>query len=179
MKLTIEDKKKIIEMKKNGASTIKIAKMFNINESYIRFLVLCYRKHGELIYEAKLGCDSYSPEFKFKLVCRVLTGDSMSSLGIEHMIRPSSILGWVRQYNELGYNGLTIDRRRGRPRMKPKDDKVIESSLPLEFSATLSDEERKELVALRKENEQLKMEIDFSKKLRALVRERIKRERKK
>ncbi len=63
--------------------------------------------------------------------------------------------------------------------MKPKDDKVIESSLPLEFSATLSDEERKELVALRKENEQLKMEIDFSKKLRALVRERIKRERKK
>ena len=73
------------------------------------------------------------------------------------------IPNWERKYLEEGIEGLTKDNR-GRPSKKrgrpPKLDKQVEE----------------DLIA---ENQRLRMENEYLKKLNALVQERIERERKK
>ena len=107
----------------------------------------------------------YSPEFKLSVILDMRE----NHLGYKETIRKYGLRGyhlpqqWERKYLEEGYEGLMKDNRgrhsltgkkRGRP---PKLDKKVEE----------------DLIA---ENQRLRMEIEYLKKLNALVQERIERE---
>lgn len=80
------------------------------------------------------------------------------------------IIQWVQKYDNFGYNGLKIDQR-GRPKMK-KNDNVSSKSVN-----NLTPKEK--VKQLEKENELLKMENEYLKKLDALVQTRLKQQKKK
>ena len=111
---------------------------------------------------------NYSPEFKLSVILDMRN----NNLGYNETMRKyninshTAIQNWERKYLEEGIEGLKKENRgrpiangkkRGRP---PKMDKQIEE----------------DLIA---ENQRLRMEIEYLKKLSALVQERIERERKK
>ena len=107
----------------------------------------------------------YSPEFKLSVILDMRENhlgyvETSNKYGINSHSR---ILNWERKYIEEGYEGLMKDNRgkpsvngkkRGRP---PKLDKKV----------------KEDLIA---ENQRLRMEIEYLKKLSALVQERIERE---
>ena len=117
----------------------------------------------------------YSPEFKISVILDMRN----NHLGYAETLRKwlpditdrsvSIIQRWERIYLEEGEAGFYIERRgrttkmdnpkKGRPRKKPLDKEVEE-----------------DLIA---ENQRLRMENEYLKKLNALVQERIERERKK
>ena len=128
------------------------------------------------IFMAKKGQQfkKYSPEFKISVIldmrenqlsyCETVRKYGLGSVetgGARDMLQR-----WERKYLEEGIEGLTKDNRgrptingkkRGRP---PKLDEQVEE----------------DLIA---ENQRLRMENEYLKKLNALVQERIERERKK
>ena len=100
---------------------------------------------------------NYSPEFKLSVILDMRE----NYLGYreaerKYHIANSVLLGWERKYLEEGYEGLMKDNR-GRPSLEgkkrgrpPKLDKKVEE----------------DLIA---ENQRLRMEIEYLKKLSALV----------
>ena len=65
-----------------------------------------------------------------------------------------TIVLWMKKYEELGYNGL--EGKQGRPRGRPKIMTKKEKK-----NTPLTNEEREELIRLRKEKEYLEMENFF------------------
>ena len=110
------------------------------------------------------GFKKYSPKFKLSVILDMRNNhlgvrETERKYGIDHNI----LSRWERKYLEEGYEGLMKDNRgkpsltgkkRGRP---PKLDKKVEE----------------DLIA---ENQRLRMENEYLKKLNALVQERIERE---
>lgn len=188
MKLNYEDKMKIVDMKEQGYSIVEISKKIGVNYNNVVKYLRLYRQYGEEIFRRKRFNSEYSSEFKFEVIRRLKLGESKRSLSVGYKIEISMIIKWLRDYEEFGYNGL-ITKKRGRPKMKPEKEKVINEEVnPVDspLSSPLTDEERKELIQLRadykklkKEKELSEMENEFLKKLDALVRERLKREGKK
>ena len=107
----------------------------------------------------------YSPEFKLSVILDMREHqlgyvETSRKYGINSHSR---IMNWERKYLEEGYEGL-MKENRGRPSLEgkkrgrpPKLDKKVEE----------------DLIA---ENQRLRMENEYLKKLNALVQERIERE---
>jgi transposase-like protein len=90
----------------------------------------------------------------------VLAGKSMTSVAIEAGINRGLLYQWVRRYKQYGYDGLEL--RKGR---KPKDPDMTKKAKPKELEQ--SDYEKLKL--LERENEYLRAENAYLKKLRALI----------
>ena len=75
----------------------------------------------------------------------------------------------MKKYEELGYNGLE-GRPRGRPKIMTKEEKK---------NTPLTKNERDEFNELKKKLEYLEMENEVLKKLDALVKERLKQQKRK
>lgn len=124
-----------------------------------------YQEHGPegLIKQQK---SSYSGEFKQNVVEYMHDNHlSATQTAIHFRLQTPIVLKWERIYYEKGPQGLYKERR-GRSRnmeSKPKKKK-------------LDKQVEEDLIA---ENQRLKMENEYLKKLNALVQERIKRENKK
>lgn len=124
-----------------------------------------YQEHGPegLIKQQK---SSYSGEFKQNVVEYMHDNHlSATQTAIHFRLQTPIVLKWERIYYEEGPQGLYKERR-GRSRnmeSKPKKKK-------------LDKQVEEDLIA---ENQRLKMENEYLKKLNALVQERIKRENKK
>jgi len=108
----------------------------------------------------------YTGEFKQKAVEYMReNGLSYRETGKLFGLKHDSIIKWERIYLEEGAEGLYVERRgrtanaSGSKKVKPKTSKEVEE----------------DLIA---ENQRLRMENDYLKKLDALVRERELRERK-
>ena len=156
-----------------GYGYLKIAEIFNIGTHTADTIKRIYELHGldGLINRKNI---TYSPEFKINTINRFYDGESANSLAIEINVSDSVIRSWIKKYEDLGYNGL-IDNR-GKPGVtkmgRPKKNQTKSTSQ----QAPLTDPEREELNELRKRTRRLEMELEATKKLQALVQERIKRQ---
>ena len=161
MKLSYKDKLKIIEMYENEVTQVSIALQYEVSLGTVERIIRLYREHGFKYIRDKKGNTKYTPEFKLKLVQRVLVGESKSAVGSEYGINAGTIYAWCKKYDDLGYNGLKQDSRGAHMSKKPK------TATPTKLLTTENNVKR-----LEEENKQLKMELDLLKKLNALVRQR-------
>ena len=173
MKLTLEDKIKIIELREQGMGYSAIAKQFKVKYSLIQKIWYAYELHGLEGIKHPPKNRKYSAELKLEIIKRVYKGETKTRLAAEYNLPGTgTIVSWMKKYEELGYNGLEgkQGRPRGRPNIMTKEEKK---------NTPLNNEEREELIRLRKEKEYLEMENAYLKKLDALVKERLKQQGKK
>ncbi|CCV64245.1 Transposase, putative fragment [Alteracholeplasma palmae J233] len=164
MKLNLEDKLNIIQMVEKGITIKQIALNYNVNRATIDTILRMYRTHGSSYFKEKGKNREYSQEFKYKIVLRILEGESKSSIATKIGANVGLIYSWCKRYDQLGYNGL-ITKQRGRPmKDKPKSN--------LEIKEQTKDEIIRELEA---KNKRLEMENDLLKKLKALVQQENKK----
>ena len=180
MKLTLDDKLKIIKLYEEGYTIPQLSKKFKVGDSTIVRVERQFREHGLNSFKEKGKNNYYSPEFKLEIIQRVLSGESTTAIAAEIAVNDGMIFSWLKKYRELGYNGL-INQKKGRPpKMRPNDVKDIKSDNSLELNeSALSNDERKEFEQLKERNKQLEMENDLLKKLRALVQQRTQQQEKK
>lgn len=169
MKLSEENKFQIVQLREDGCSIPYIAKKFQIDESHVKRVIKQYQLNGsvDVLHTTRV----FTPQFKYEIVQKVLSGESIHSFTYKYRISHASILRWVQKYKEEGYNGLK-NIKKGRPKKMNKS--------PKEKSNPLNDKERKELEELREKVKYLEMESEYLKKLNALVQKRqAKQQRKK
>ena len=173
MKLTLEDKIKIIELRKQGIGYGIIAKRFKVAYKLIQTIWYAYELHGIEGIKHPPKNKKYSAEFKLEIINRVLQGETKTRLAAEYNLPGSgTIVSWMKKYEELGYNGLEgkQGRPRGRPKIMTKEEKK---------NTPLTKNERDEFNELKKKLEYLEMENEVLKKLDALVKERLKQQKRK
>ncbi|MCO7128389.1 helix-turn-helix domain-containing protein, partial [Sporolactobacillus shoreicorticis] len=89
---------------------------------------------------------------------------------------PSTIYQWDRRFESVGVDGLKT--KRGRPPMG-KQEHIKRTTTKNDKLKKVAQPEQKRLKDLEKENELLRIEIEYLKKLDTLVRQREQRERNK
>ena len=154
MKLTYEDKVQIYELRKQGESFRQLSNQFGINISNLRYMIKLIDRYG--IEIAKKGKNRYySPELKEEIINNVLLkGRSLRSVSLDYVLSdPSLLKNWIAQYKKNGYT--IVEKTRGRPsKMGRKRKKIWE--------------EMTELEQLQEENERLRTEVAYLKKLKEL-----------
>jgi transposase-like protein len=174
MRLKEQDIIEIAKMIDDDISSTRIALKFNYSEGTMGEIARRYKKHGldAILHHRK--SQHYSPDFKLEIINRYYSGESICSLAVEINTNHSKVTSWIKKYEQLGYNGL-IDNR-GRPGVTKMGRPKKNQTKPATQQAPLTDPEREELNELRKRNRRLEMELEATKKLQALVQERIMRQ---
>ena len=162
MKYSWEYKLECVNKYKNGRHIEHpIGKSRNSFMTHVRDWVKSYDDLGIDDLKHSSTNKIWTPEKRFKLVAKVLAGNSITSVAKLSHINPGQLYQLVRKYNESGMNGLQC--KKGRPTMK-KNNKKKRSKLSIS--------EQEELKLLRERNEYLEMENEYLKKLDALVSKR-------
>lgn len=168
-KLTREQKIEIYHKHLEGESYSSLSKKYNVLKVVIEYLIRIIDKHGVEIL--RNGSNKYySPELKVKIINKVLLeGQSVSSTAVEYGLSSSGMLfNWIKSYKENNY--VIVEKTRGRPPTMTvkKTEKKYEE---------MSDQEK--IKFLENRNEYLEAEIEYRKKLKAVVQARQQREQKK
>lgn len=165
-KLSYKDKINIYQERKNGNTISNISKKYNIREDVIKYLVRLISKHGYDVLRTSKNRKFTSYE-KEKIINRVLlNNESARSVAIdEGLLSQGMLQNWIKKYKEMGYN--IVERKRGRSTM-PKVTKKKENET-----------DKEKIKRLEEENLYLKAELEYSKKLRAVVQARKNQQQKK
>ena len=165
-KLSYEDKINIYQERKNGNTISNISKKYNIRKNVIKYLVKLIAKHGYDVLRTSKNRKFTSYE-KEKIINRVLlNNESARSVAIdEGLLSQGMLQNWIKKYKEMGYN--IVERKRGRSTM-PKVTKKKENET-----------DKEKIKRLEEENLYLKAELEYSKKLRAVVQARKNQQQKK
>ena len=151
----------------NYHTSYEAAKKFNIpSPTPIKHWIGKYNEHGEIGIEKNKKA-SYDGKYKQNVVEYMHTNHLSATQTAIHfkLSSGSTVTKWERIYYEEGPQGLYIERRGRSKNMSSKPKKK-----------NLNKEVEEDLIA---ENQRLRMENEYLKKLNALVQERIKRENKK
>ena len=165
-KLTYEDKINIYINKKNGMSTIQLSNKYKVNKNIIDYLIALIDKHGVDILRTNKNRIHTKFE-KQKAIDRVLiNGEAKWAVALDlGLLSKGMLVNWVKKYKENCYN--IVERKRGRPTMpkvtKKKDNETKDETIK----------------RLQEENLYLKAELEYSKKLRAVVQARKNQQQKK
>ncbi len=163
-KLTYEDKVKIYLEKKDGKPLSYIAKKYQIGTDHIKYMIRLIDKHGYniLLQERTV---SYPIQFKQEVIDRILINhESIREVAIDLGLPSHGIVNrWLKIYKENGYNIVEPKRRSTMNNKKNKNEET-------------KDEKIKRLEI---ENTYLKAELEYSKKLRAVVQARKNQQQKK
>ena len=165
-KLTYEDKINLYNDRKNGYTITALVLKYKVRHEIIEYLIRLIDKHG--IDVLRTSKNRYYPPYKKEqIINRVLIGkESRNSVAIDEGLPSAGMLyDWIKKYKEMGYN--IVERKRGRSTM-PKITKKKENET--------KDEKIKRL---EEENLYLKAELEYSKKLRAVVQARKNQQQKK
>lgn len=165
-KLSYENKINLYNDSKLGLSKSTLSKKYNITIHGVQYLCCLIDKHGIDILRTQKN--KYYPKYiKQDAIDRVLINkESIWSVSLEFGLPSDGMLHfWINKYKENGYN--IVERKRGRsPTMKVTKKKKNETK----------DEKIKRL---EEENLYLKAELEYSKKLKAVVQSRKSRQQKK
>ena len=163
MKYDWKFKLKCVEDHKEGVWTKKPEQASCSEKSFrskIEEWVRIYELHGIDGLKHKLVSRNWTPEERYELVAQVLTGEAIGSTAAKAGINSGLLYQWVRKYKMYGYDGLELKKgRKPKGPVMSKEDKLKE----------LTKSEKEELILLRKQNEYLKAENAYLKKLRALI----------
>lgn len=166
-KLSYEDKINIYDERKKGNNVVNISKKYDVRKDVIKYLIRLIDKHGYDILRTNKN-RNFSKEEKERIINRVLiNNESACSVAIdEGLLSQGMLQNWIKKYNDMGYN--IVERKRGRSPTMNKKDKPKKSE-------TIEEENER----LKKENLYLKAELEYSKKLRAVVQARKNQQQKK
>lgn len=150
---------------KEGYSTNEVANNLGTSHELIRRWVNHYEKFG--LEGFKKECRVYSKEFKLGVIQDLKKNHlSLHQTAIMYLISESTIHSWLKKYLEKGLSGLIQDNRGRKPIMKPNKPKKLKSRV----EKTTTQEE------LLLENERLRAENAYLKKLQTLIQEHKARE---
>ena len=139
-----------------------LAKQYGVERTSLQRWIERYREHGESGLRKKYS--QYSEKFKLS-VLRRMQRQCLSQAQVAALFDlrggPGVVAKWLRQYHEGGPEALK-PKPRGRPKTMPSPKPP--KALPPQ------DDDASALEALRKENEHLRAEVAYLKKLEALVR---------
>ena len=165
-KLSYEDRINIYNDRKQGISLTNLSKEYNVRDNIIKYLIRLIDKHGFDILRTTKN-KYYSVYEKERIINRVLLdNESIWSVSIDEGLANQGILAnWIKIYKNMGYN--IVERKRGRPTMS----KIIKKN---EIET-----DKEKIKRLEEENLYLKAELEYSKKLRAVVQARKNQQQKK
>ena len=167
-KLSYDEKIQLYQDRKNGMSKLFLSKKYNICIHGVQYLCCLIDIHGYDVLRTSSN-KYYSKFIKQDAIDRVLNNnESIWSVSLDIGLPGDGMLhNWIKKYKENGYN--IVERKRGRsPTMSKKE-------LKSKASETIEEENER----LRKENLYLKAELEYSKKLRAVVQARKNQQQKK
>lgn len=162
-KYNSEFKLKTIEAVLNeGRTTGEVSSRYGVNKADVQKWVAAYQAHGFAGIEKQRV--SYSGKFKQSVIEDMReNGLSMRQTAAKYNLGNHTIVSkWERIYLEEGVQGLYVERRGQRVHTKEGQ------------SPKLSKEKEEDLIA---ENQRLRMEVEYLKKLNALVQEQKRVER--
>ena len=163
-KLSYRDKVNLYNDKMKGISYSKICDKYGIYMGYAKFLVRLANKHGIDILKKDKN-RKYTDEEKQDAIIRIVyNNESSCSVAIDMgMATTTTLRNWVKKYKENGYN--IVERKRGRSTMTKQINK--------------KETDKEKIKRLEEENLYLKAELEYSKKLRAVVQARKNQQQKK
>lgn len=162
-KFTIQRKTQAVREYLAAHESIKqVTKRYTVNKQVLHHWIERYRHHGEDGLRKRYT--NYTPEYKMDVLnFRNDTGASPSeAAAVFDIPSKTPVANWKEAFDQIGLDAL-IPKKKGRPSMKEKPKKTI---LPIESSETLQEED-----------ERLRMENTYLKKLNALVKEKERSQR--
>ena len=151
--------------KYNKNENIEFSGTQNQKNSFIRQVrtwAKIYEKFGIVGLKHSLKNKFWTPEERFALVAKVLSGNSLWQVSLQANINSGQLYQWVKRYSEMGMEGLQC--KQGRP-----SENIMKSKKTKQKVAKSLQEELK---LLKEKNEYLEMENQYLKKLDALVSKR-------
>ena len=165
-KLSYEDKINIYQERKNGKTRIYLSKKYSIGKDKIDYLTRLIDKHGfDILRTTKNRKFNYYE--KEQIINRVLiNGETVWSVALDiGLLSYGMLQNWIKNYKENGYN--IVERKRGR------------STMPKLIKKKGQETDKEKIKRLEEENLYLKAELEYSKKLRAVVQARKNQQQKK